>query len=52
MILRYYFFFIFFTEILRNRLLSLNNLDMSFCLRVGLSLDMVICFRSFLYIIL
>jgi hypothetical protein len=42
MILKYYFFLIFFSELLRSRLLSLNNLDISFCLRVGFSLDMVI----------
>lgn len=39
-----YFFLIFFAELLRSQLLSLNNREMSFCLRVGLSLDMVICF--------
>jgi hypothetical protein len=42
MILKRYFFFIFFTEPLRSRFLSLNNLDMSFCLRVGLSFVIVI----------
>ena len=47
-----YFFLIFFAEPWRRRFLSLNNLDMSFCLLVGLSLAMVIFFKLFLYIIL